>query len=543
VIQYQKTPFLVGQDEARAQEALDKIEAGVKQRIRVKAKAGGGPLTLRAYGAAWVQKRLDKSAASDRHTSAADELRTLERYVYGAVVEGVKLGDLLLKDVRTIHIRELVEKLEQRKSLKGGKLSARTVCRTHGTLHTLFEHARADELVSSNPCDLPVGVLPERDDKNPTWRNTAIFFREEVEQLISAEEIPLDRRVLYALLFMGGGRWGETVAFTWRDWDPTLKPLGRLDVHKSFSPRLRRTKSTKTGKQRLVPVIPTLARILAEWKLSGWPAMFGRAPTPDDLIVPKAPIYTHNNGHPLSDDERADELSRVRDLPPACFDAYRQSRMTLKNFHADCKAIGLRPRRIHDTRRTLNSLLVVDKARDSIRKAIVWGPTKDISDIYTTLPWETFCEEMVKLKIERREGKVFELRGANLVHDLNLAQDSELVTHSVTRSGSRGNDSGILAPTTGLERVATIHLDADDLRSAGENASIPGSVDDGRQDVRTPHLGQKRAACHQPGYTHLAALRGALVAYRATGDGARLARAVESFLVKAKQLPAEEGPA
>lgn len=185
----------------------------------------------------------------------------------------------------------------------------------------------------------------------------------------------------------------------WRDYDPTMKPLGRLDVHKSFSPRLSRTKVTKTGKQRLVPAHPTLARILAEWKLSGWAAMFGRAPTPDDLIVPDAPCYFHNNGHPLSPDACAAELARVRDLPPADFDSYRKSRMTLKRFHADCLAIGMRPRRVHD--------------------------------------------KMAKLKIERREGKVLELHAP--------AESQDLVTHSVTRSGAAGNDSGFSAPTTGLE--------------------------------------------------------------------------------------------
>src|SRR3954453_16187168 len=35
-----------------------------------------------------------------------------------------------------------------------------------------------------------------------------------------------------------------------------------------------------------MPAHPTLAAILAEWKLSGWAAMMGRQPTPDDLIAP-----------------------------------------------------------------------------------------------------------------------------------------------------------------------------------------------------------------------------------------------------------------
>jgi hypothetical protein len=43
---------------------------------------------------------------------------------------------------------------------------------------------------------------------------------------------------------------------------------------------------TKTGRTRFMPVHPTLATMLAEWRLVGWPAIFGRTPNPDDLICP-----------------------------------------------------------------------------------------------------------------------------------------------------------------------------------------------------------------------------------------------------------------
>jgi hypothetical protein len=59
-----------------------------------------------------LAKRIGKSEVSDRHTSATHEKKTLERYVYGTVVDGVKLGDMHVKDVRPTHVRQLVEKLE-----------------------------------------------------------------------------------------------------------------------------------------------------------------------------------------------------------------------------------------------------------------------------------------------------------------------------------------------------------------------------------------------------------------------------------------------
>jgi hypothetical protein len=40
-----------------------------------------------------------------------------------------------------------------------------------------------------------------------------------------------------------------------------------------------------------IPVPPTLAAMLAEWKLGGWAAMMGRHPEPNDLIVPMPPEH------------------------------------------------------------------------------------------------------------------------------------------------------------------------------------------------------------------------------------------------------------
>jgi hypothetical protein len=73
------------------------------------------------------------------------------------------------------------------------------------------------------------GVLPKKVDKDPTWRVTAIYTREEIEKLISDRRIAEDRRVLHALKALGGLRHGEAAG-------------------------------------RRVPVHPTLARVLSEWK-------------------------------------------------------------------------------------------------------------------------------------------------------------------------------------------------------------------------------------------------------------------------------------
>jgi integrase len=87
---------------------------------------------------------------------------------------------------------------------------------------------------------------------------------------------------MYAVMFLGAMRFGEAAALTWRDYDAKASPLGKLVVEKSYSSKTHDVKATKTDNPREMPVHPTLARILAEWKLEGFGAFMGRAPKPDD---------------------------------------------------------------------------------------------------------------------------------------------------------------------------------------------------------------------------------------------------------------------
>src|SRR5579883_1793932 len=73
---------------------------------------------------------------------------------------------------------------------------------------------------------------------------------------------------------------------------------------------------------------------------------------------------------------------------------------------ADLKQLGIRHRRGHDLRRTFISLAREDGARKDILEIITHGDHGDIVNLYTTLSWATLCEEIAKLKIERRLGKV-----------------------------------------------------------------------------------------------------------------------------------------
>ncbi len=362
---YQKrTTFLIGQEvEARA--ALDKIEADLK--------AGGdpnaiffGPVTVRRYAERWSKIRLEQSLAC-----AHDDFTRLRLHALPTI------GHINMQDVRPRHIRDLVKSLRTK-----GKLAPRSIRHVYGALHTMFRDAVVDELISANPCILKRGELPKRMDKDPRWRATAVFTRAEVEQILSSDRLPLDRRVLYSLLALAGLRFGEASALRWQSYDTTLEPLGRLLIASSWCTRRSKEKATKTEQPRSVPVHPLLASILADWKLSGWSSMMGRPPTQDDLIIPSRRGANRGCSH------------------------------SLVRFREDLERLGLRRRRQHDLRRTFISLARTDGARKDVLERCTHGSRGDIVDLYTELPWALLCEEVAKLKVSLRTSKVLRLATA-----------------------------------------------------------------------------------------------------------------------------------
>jgi hypothetical protein len=130
--------------------------------------------------------------------------------------------------------------------------------------------------------------LPPIEDKERGWRSRAGFTLEQVVTLTTDPRIPEDRRVLYAIRFLGGPRPGEAANARWRNLDRARRPLWRLTLESSFNSPMRREKGTKTGAELNIPVHPVLQRMLESWEASGWEEFMGRAPEPDDLIVPRA---------------------------------------------------------------------------------------------------------------------------------------------------------------------------------------------------------------------------------------------------------------
>jgi integrase len=351
--------YFVGQ-EREATKLLKKTEARIQARIAAGETEESGPITVERYAEKWLAKRTTHTVKDDEGRLKLHALPLLQ--------------NLKMDEVRPRHIRELVRSLSD-----GGKLAPRSVRNVYGVLHTMFHDAQVEELIDANPCVLKREDLPRKVDKNPAWRPTAIFAREEIEKLISDERIPEDRRVIYALLALGGPRFGEAAALTWSLYDATLEPLGKLIVAASYSVKKKAVKAVKTERPREVPVHPTLAKILAAWKLGGWQRLIGRSPGPDDLIVPS-------------------RLGQHRSVNHA-----------LKRFHEDCERVGLRTRRLHDLRRSFITLARTDGARKDVLEVVTHGSRGDIVDVYSSLPWSLLCEEVAKLRLKVLAGEVIAL--------------------------------------------------------------------------------------------------------------------------------------
>jgi len=369
--------------------------------------------TVRDYARRWIEMRKRRE-----YTSAFDDERRFALHIYPYVVDGVvQLGELPLRRVAPRYIRGWLAAVEQK------DLAPRTVRNLYSLLHAMFADAYADDLVDANPCRLRAGDLPRSDDHDPRWRRSAIFTRDEVVALMTDARIPIDRRTLYATAILTASRSGELSALRIGDYDPTAQPLGRLTIGESYSASLGRTKLTKTGTTRLVPVHPVLKQILDEWIAHGFSEVFGHDPRPTDLMFPSRPVGQRSVGIDYAEAQRRwpfcsrAELARRLGVSRAAVTqglrfggrrpralaldvAYRPPKTSYRRLQEDLERLALRHRRLHDMKRTAVSLLTEDGARDPILTYLAWGPRKTVRDLYITLPWAVFCEEMMKLKLE-----------------------------------------------------------------------------------------------------------------------------------------------
>jgi integrase len=356
---------------------ITKTERAVDaQREVITASGAPAPMTVKRWAATWIDERrkLGLDWKLDRGR--------LEHHVLP------RIGNMLVADVRTRHVIDVVTKIRTTPSPESGKmLSSRTIYNIYSVISALFRDAKLADLIEQTPCCLTERQLGPKRDKDPEWRAGAVFSRDEASTIISSSKIPLDRRVTYAIELLAGLRPGESAALRWRHYDSSTEPLGKLLVASAYSSKRNVTKGTKTETVKHVPVHSTLAAMLGEWKLSGWAAMMGRAPEADDLIIPMPPA------------DAAQRTTRVDDEP------FRTAYYSARRWREDdLPALGWRHRRHYDMRASFITLALEDGADPHVIETRVTHTKKSRSafDGYNRgRQWELTCTEVAKLKIAR----------------------------------------------------------------------------------------------------------------------------------------------
>lgn len=356
----------VGQEEL-AQAKYEALVAAVRDS---KATESSGPLTVRAFATPWLEERkeLDLDWQSDRSW--------LNNHILP------KIGDMPIASVRTRHLIAMFHAIRTRES----PLSQRSIYNINSTLSALFRDAKLADKIEQTPCCLDERQLGPLRDKNPEWRSLAVFTRDEAQTIISTPDIPDDRRIVYALELLAGVRPGEASALRWRHYDREAVPLGHLLVAMAYSTRKGRAKSTKTDVVKHVPVHPTLAAMLAEWKLSGWAAMMGRSPGPDDLIVPLPPAAAARRRTRTGEAFRGHDYSGKR---------WRED---------DLKVLGWRHRQHYNMRSTFITLALEDGADPDVIEQRVTHTKKSrgaFQGYVRSSMWSQTCAEVAKLQIVR----------------------------------------------------------------------------------------------------------------------------------------------
>jgi integrase len=348
------------------------------------AHAGGvGPLTVKAYAKPWIDRR--REAGLDWKN---DQSR-LEHHVLP------RIGTMLIDEVGAPQIADLAHRWRF-----ATKLAQWTVYNVYSVVSALFRDAEIEGVIARSPCILTKAQLGPLIDSDPEWRDSAIYTRDEAEVMISHPDIPIDRRVYYGFGLLLGLRPGEIAALRWRHYDPNVQPLGKLTIAAALNTRKYEVKGTKTGAVRRVPVHPTLAALLAEWKLSGWGVMMGRQPAPEDLVLPLPPADAaarrSRSGEPIRTGDYAGKKWRAVDL----------------------KMLGWRGRELYATKSTFITLAIEDGADpEVIRERITHARARrNAFDGYDRGEhWTRTCAELSKLRLVRRAPEPVTSRVTSLV--------------------------------------------------------------------------------------------------------------------------------
>jgi len=278
----------------------------------------------------------------------------------------IRLDDLDLGGAKHVikllaELRKPYESLQNQRKGKIVELGQKSIFNIYGVVQRLFRQARVEGLMRGNPCELPAELTPS----NRARSKRKPYTGDEVVTLTTDERIRLDARMWIALAFYTGEREGEVCGHKFKDYDPGPSPLGSLLVERQYDGAMLKTSTIIRGeKPRIVPVHPTLAAMLDDWKERGFELVFCRKPTPEDFIVPCRAREARN--HTRSS-------------------AY-------KMFQAACEVVEIESHTVHATRNTFISFCRRARCDVAALERVTHNSSGDVIDAYTDFDWESLCD-------------------------------------------------------------------------------------------------------------------------------------------------------
>jgi len=271
-----------------------------KRRLQNLVAGGGAPEalccdTVREYAQGWLEKRGARGLES-----APDERRNLEQHVLPSI------GPMLLADVRSTHIRAILEHMLVKPrtppsaAAAGARMrySRQTIEHVRGVMFRLFDAAWRDELLESNPV-ARVRAPAIREMR----KERMILTDDEFHRFVACPNVDLELRMAaLAARCEGGMRTRDLLR-----WDWTM--IDVVDFAECVIPR------TKRGAPQVLAIPSVLGPFLrAWWERAGKPAS---GPVFPVRRGPRAGSFQSPRGYTFADRLRAALLvAGVHRLPP-----------------------------------------------------------------------------------------------------------------------------------------------------------------------------------------------------------------------------------
>lgn len=178
-----------------------------------------------------------------------------ERSKYAHRIRPV-LGHLAMVDVTRDDCERLVESLDR--LVDEGTIAAKTATSTWAVAQAIFRDAYKgkDRRFRARSDDPTADVAPPDKGDN---KARVYLYPDEAVRLLTSDDVPLERRRLYALAIYSGLRASELAALRWADVDLAADVI---DVTKAEDRSVRKLRSTKNHETRRVPISPALRPLL-----------------------------------------------------------------------------------------------------------------------------------------------------------------------------------------------------------------------------------------------------------------------------------------